>query len=138
MSNQPPIVLALPAQGPLATSDDIDVPTLSQQEKVTPRWNLRRRRGRASNSSHPRIRGFSLKLMEDEIDEDIYSLTGELPCNHPRRRPVPLQQMLNVRTNSLTLYPFQPHPCPRSPFYSPSLSLVILFHPKLTTFMLRR
>ncbi|KAF8738582.1 hypothetical protein HU200_013955 [Digitaria exilis] len=67
-----------------------------------PRWNLPKRCGRTTYSFRPRAWNFSLKLTEGEIDEDIYSLTGKCPRSRPHRMPVPLQEMLNVRTTLLS------------------------------------
>ncbi|KAJ1265724.1 hypothetical protein BS78_08G097600 [Paspalum vaginatum] len=105
MSNPSTIVLGLKAEAPPANTsqpsatdavDRIDdAPTLEKPEDVVPRRNLRRRRGRAGDRFGSTMPNFSLTLTEDEIAEDIYSLTGELPRSHPRRRPVPLQKMLD-------------------------------------------
>ncbi|RCV39452.1 hypothetical protein SETIT_8G226100v2 [Setaria italica] len=98
MSNLPNTILTIRAEPPQVDSiqpiikDAVDAPPLGNSEDVMPRRSLRCRRGRAGDRFRPT---FSLKLTEDEIDEDIYSLTGALPRHHPRCRPVPLQEMLN-------------------------------------------
>ena len=119
MANPPTIVLALRAE---ASSDNaiqptvknvIDVPpTVGSPNDVLPRRSTRRCRGRAGDRFQPIGSNFSLKLTDDEIDEDIYALTGALPHHHPRRRPAPLQEMLNVRTPPL------PPLLPPHPFFS--------------------
>ncbi|PUZ45742.1 hypothetical protein GQ55_8G249400 [Panicum hallii var. hallii] len=99
MANPPTIVLALRAEAPLANTvhpgvkDVVDVPKWSPKD-VLPRRSSRRRHGRAGGRFQPIGLNFSLELTEDEINEDIYALTGALPHHHPRRRPVPLQEML--------------------------------------------
>ncbi|CAL4982789.1 unnamed protein product [Urochloa decumbens] len=94
MSTPPTVVLAPRAEAPQASAiqpivnDAVDVPTLGNPQDANPRMGLRRRRGRANDR-------LSLKLSEHEINEDIYALTGSVASHHPRRRPVPLQEMLN-------------------------------------------
>nr|TKW02315.1 hypothetical protein SEVIR_8G236100v2 [Setaria viridis] len=98
MSNPPKAMLNIRTKPPQVDSiqpiikDAVDAPPLGNSEDVMPWRSLRCHCGRAGDRFRPT---FSLKLTEDEIDEDIYSLTGALPRHHPRRRPVPLQEMLN-------------------------------------------
>lgn len=99
--------------------DVVDAPPLGSSENIVPRRSLRRRRGRVGVSLQPT---FSLKLTEDEIDEDIYSLTGALPRHHPRRRPVPIQKMLNVSTPPSHLHP----PPPLASWPIPSRQIVLV------------
>ncbi|CAN6363549.1 unnamed protein product [Urochloa humidicola] len=118
MSTPPTVVLALRAEAPQANviqpivNDVVDVPTMGNLKDAKPRRSLRRRRRRVGDCFQPMEASFSLKLTEDEINEDIYSMTGVAARHYPRRRPVPLQQMLNART--------PPLPCPLPP---PSLPL---------------
>ena len=56
-----------------------------------PRRSLRPRRGKARD-----LGTFSLKLTDEAIADDIFSMTGELPREHPHRRPVQTQMMVNV------------------------------------------
>ncbi|KAG2559154.1 hypothetical protein PVAP13_8NG314300 [Panicum virgatum] len=129
MANPPTIVLAMRAE---ATSDNtiqsivknvVDVPpTMGNPNDVLPRRSTRRRRGRAGDRFQPIGSNVSLKLTDDEIDEDIYALTGALPHHHPRRRPAPLQEMLNMKTPPLP----PPPPPPRQPTPSSQPSLVLL------------
>ncbi|KAG2559155.1 hypothetical protein PVAP13_8NG314200 [Panicum virgatum] len=123
MANPPTIILALRAEAPSdnaiqpTVKNVIDVPpTVGSSNDVLPRWSTRRRRGRAGDRFQPIGSNFSLKLTDDEIDEDIYALTGALPHHHPRRRPAPLQEMLNRLVpggplDGLTpeTYPLRPH-----------------------------
>uniref|UniRef100_A0A804QKF7 Uncharacterized protein n=1 Tax=Zea mays TaxID=4577 RepID=A0A804QKF7_MAIZE len=52
---------------------------------------------------------FSVTLTSEEIEEDIYSVTGAQPRRRPRRRPRSVQKQLDVSTRSLrpppSLYP---------------------------------
>ncbi|KAG0517130.1 hypothetical protein BDA96_09G061800 [Sorghum bicolor] len=95
MSSNPPIVVqALCAVAPKPkTSTPLDGPkgklNLENSEGAIPRRSLRRR-GKVED-----LGTFSLKLTDHEITEDIFSMTGELPRGHPRRRPVQMQMILN-------------------------------------------
>jgi hypothetical protein len=98
MSSNPPIIVqALCAVAPKPNTSQplIDgpkgAPTLEKLEGAMPRRSLRQRLGKVED-----LGTFTLKLTDEEIAEDIFSMTGELPCGHPRRRPVQTQTMLNV------------------------------------------
>ena len=98
MSSNPPIIVqALCAITPkLNTSQPLidapkGAPTLEKSEGAMPRRSLRQRQGKVED-----LGTFTLKLTDEEIAEDIFSMTGELPHKHPRRRPVQTQMILNV------------------------------------------
>ena len=122
MANPPTIILAMRAE---ATSDNtiqsivknvVDVPpTMGNPNDVLPRRSSRRRRVRAGDRFQPTGSNFSLKLTDDEIEEDIYAMTGALPRDHPHRRPAPLQEKLNVRTPPLFPLLLHPRPLPFPP-----------------------
>ncbi|CAN6382011.1 unnamed protein product [Urochloa humidicola] len=94
MSTPPTVVLALRVEAPQANAiqpivnDVVDVPTMGNLKDAKPRRSLRHRRRRIGDRFEPMEASFSLKLMEDEINEDIYSMTGAAACHHPCRRPV--------------------------------------------------
>ncbi|EAZ10421.1 hypothetical protein OsJ_00254 [Oryza sativa Japonica Group] len=100
-----------------------------------------RRAARARAEALDRAR-FSVTLTSEEIEEDVYAVTGARPRRRPRRRPRPVQKQLDVSSSSsisslfLTLRPppfilqgpirnfvkihvpscyFPVHGCPRSP-----------------------
>jgi hypothetical protein len=58
-----------------------------------------RRPSRACAEALDRAR-FSVTLTSEEIEEDIYSVTGARPRRRPRRRPRPVQKQLDVSTRS--------------------------------------
>jgi hypothetical protein len=98
MSSEPQnIVQALCAVAPKSnTSQPLingpkGAPTLENSEGTMPRQSLRPRRGKAGD-----LGSFSLKLTDEEITDDIFSMTGELPREHPHQRPVQTQMMVNV------------------------------------------
>ena len=98
MSSNPPIIVqALCAITPkLNTSQPLidapkGAPTLEKSEGAMPRRSLRQRRGKVED-----LGTFTLKLTDEETAEDIFSMTGELPREHPHRRPVQTQMMVNV------------------------------------------
>ncbi|CAD6272720.1 unnamed protein product [Miscanthus lutarioriparius] len=98
MSSNPPIIVqALCAIAPkLNTSKPLidapkGTPTLEKSEGAMPRRSLRQRRGKVED-----LGTFTLKLTDEEIAEDIFSMTGELPRGQPHRRPVQTQMMLNI------------------------------------------
>jgi hypothetical protein len=62
--------------------------TSSWPAAPSPRSSKSRRRKRAP---------FSLSLCPEEIEEDIYALTGGRPRRRPRKRPRAVQRQLDVR-----------------------------------------
>lgn len=96
-SNPQVIVQALCAIAPKPntsqplTDGPKESPTLENTGGTMPRRSLRPRRGK---DGHLGI--FSLKLTDEEIAEDMYAMTGELPREHPHRRIAQTQMMLNV------------------------------------------
>ena len=122
MANPPTIVLSLRAEAPLDNAvveptikNVVDVPAMGNPNDVLPRRSSRRRRVRAGDRFQPTGSNFSLKLTDDEIEEDIYAMTGALPRDHPHRRPAPLQEKLNVRTPPLFPLLLHPRPLPFPP-----------------------
>jgi len=122
MANPPTIVLSLRAEAPLDNAvveltikNVVDVPAMGNPNDVLPRRSSRRRRVRAGDRFQPTGSNFSLKLTDDEIEEDIYAMTGALPRDHPHRRPEPLQEKLNVRTPPLFPLLLHPRPLPFPP-----------------------
>jgi hypothetical protein len=73
-----------------------------------------RRPSRARAEALDRAR-FSVTLTSEEIEEDIYAVTGARPRRRPRRRPRPVQKQLDV-SPSLLCSPSVPLPAPRDPF----------------------
>lgn len=61
-------------------------------------WNLRSRRGfrlPSDKRENERAR-FSVSLTAEEIEEDIYAVTGSRPRRRPKRRPRVVQRQLDV------------------------------------------
>ena len=56
-----------------------------------------RRSVRADALKRPR---FSISLSKEEIEEDIYGLTGALPRNRPRGRPRKVQKQIDVSSRA--------------------------------------
>lgn len=61
-------------------------------------WNLRSRRGyRLTSEKRENERArFSVSLTAEEIEEDIYAVTGSRPRRRPKRRPRVVQRQLDV------------------------------------------
>ncbi|BAA99385.1 hypothetical protein [Oryza sativa Japonica Group] len=78
-----------------------------------------RRAARARAEALDRAR-FSVTLTSEEIEEDVYAVTGARPRRRPRRRPRPVQKQLDgpirnfVKIHVPSCY-FPVHGCPRSP-----------------------
>lgn len=68
-----------------------------------------RRPSRACAEALDRAR-FSVTLTSEEIEEDIYAVTGARPRRRPRRRPRPVQKQLDVSPPALSGPP--PSLCP--------------------------
>lgn len=73
-------------------------------------WNLRSCRGsigRPASRKERRPR-FSVPLSSDEIEEDIYAVTGSRPRRRPRKRSRIVQKQIDVssKTSSTNLIPF--------------------------------
>lgn len=95
----------------------------ASEEPPAPRWNLRKRRRaprsptgnhhylsgslpgtkekkavrlRSEDQERPKRLKFSLSLTKEEIDEDLYSMTGFRARRRPRRRPRAVQKQLDV------------------------------------------
>ncbi|CAD6247672.1 unnamed protein product [Miscanthus lutarioriparius] len=105
MSSNPQIIVqALCAIAPKPntcqplTDGPKEAPTLENTGGTMPRQSLRLRRGK---DGHLGI--ISLKLIDEEISEDLYAMTGELPHEHPHRRLAQTQTMLNVSLCPLIL-----------------------------------
>ncbi|XP_008673758.1 uncharacterized protein [Zea mays] len=98
------------------SSDDADADRVAAAEAAPalPPWKLRTRRrpkeaapsgsmaapperrpSRACAEALDRAR-FSVTLTSEEIEEDIYSVTGARPRRRPRRRPRPVQKQLDM------------------------------------------
>jgi hypothetical protein len=108
----------------------LPLPTAPQQEPPAARpWNLRDRKRRPSAraaeaaaaslspATSPRDpasekalsderASFAVALTAEEVEEDIYALTGARPRRRPRKRPRVVQRQLDVRPNS----PYYPAP----------------------------
>lgn len=72
-----------------------------EEEEVQPvarPWNLRSRRGfRLSSEKRENERArFSVSLSVEEIEEDVYAVTGSRPRRRPKRRPRVVQRQLDV------------------------------------------
>lgn len=94
----------------------------ASEEPAAPRWNLRTRRRaprsptgnhhylsgslpgtkekkavrlRSEDQERPKRLKFSLSLTKEEIDEDLYSMTGSRARRRPRRRPRAVQKQLD-------------------------------------------
>ena len=80
-----------------------EAPTLENTGGTMPRQSLRLRRGK---DGHLGI--FSLKLTDEEITEDLYAMTGELPREHHRRRLAQTQTILNMSLCPLDFTNFIP------------------------------
>jgi hypothetical protein len=98
MSSNPQIIvqaLCAIAPKPNTLEPSVDgrkeVRTMENLGGSMPRRSLRVRPGK---DGHLGI--VSLKLTDEEIAEDLYAMTGELPRGHPRRRLSQAQIMLNV------------------------------------------
>jgi hypothetical protein len=90
----------------------LPLPTLPQQDAPAARpWNLRDRKRRpsaraaeaaaaASSSPAAEKAPFAVALTAEEVEEDVYALTGARPRRRPRKRPRVVQRQLDVRPNS--------------------------------------
>ncbi|KAG6488094.1 uncharacterized protein LOC122012895 [Zingiber officinale] len=94
----------------------------ASEEPAAPRWNLRTRRRaprsptgnhqyltgslpvtrenkavrlRSEDQEQPKRLKFSVSLTKEEIDEDLYSMTGSRARRRPRRRPRAIQKQLD-------------------------------------------
>jgi Protein of unknown function (DUF1639) len=69
-----------------------------ETQPVARPWNLRSRRGsRLSSEKRENERArFSVSLSAEEIEEDIYAVTGSRPRRRPKRRPRVVQRQLDV------------------------------------------
>jgi hypothetical protein len=115
--------LRLPPPKPL------QLPTAPQQEAPAARpWNLRDRKRRPSaraaeaaaaslspatspwdpaseKALYDERTPFAVALTVEEVEEDIYALTGARPRRRPRKRPRVVQRQLDVRPNNSPYYP---------------------------------
>jgi hypothetical protein len=119
-----------PEPEPKAPAAPLPLPTLLQQEAPAARpWNLRDRKRRpsaraaaaAATSSLPAAEKapsdkrapFAVALTAEEVEEDVYALTGARPRRRPRKRPRVVQRQLDVRPNP----PYCPFWAPLGPLF---------------------
>jgi hypothetical protein len=74
-----------------------------QSENVQPK-SLRLRGAAESQSTEKRK--FWIALSKEEIEEDVFVMTGSRPARRPRKRPKNIQKQLDVITLSLFLFDF--------------------------------
>jgi hypothetical protein len=74
-----------------------------QSENVQPK-SLRLRGAAESQSTEKRK--FWIALSKEEIEEDVFVMTGSRPARRPRKRPKNIQKQLDVITLSLSLFDF--------------------------------
>lgn len=90
-----------PAKFPPPSSDKAsavtDEPEALQADER--RWNLRSARSCAARSFRMERPRFSVALSTDEIEEDIYSVTGSRPRRRPKKRPRVVQKQIDVSSN---------------------------------------
>ncbi|EER99794.2 hypothetical protein SORBI_3002G393950 [Sorghum bicolor] len=91
-----------------ADADADNVAAAEEAAPALPLWKLRTRLATVEATPKPKVatpggrRGaldrarFSLTLTSEEIEEDIYAVTGARPRHCPRRRPRPVQKQLDV------------------------------------------
>uniref|UniRef100_J3KW47 DUF1639 family protein n=1 Tax=Oryza brachyantha TaxID=4533 RepID=J3KW47_ORYBR len=68
-------------------------PAVTPASSVSPPPERRAARARADALDRPR---FSVTLTSEEIEEDVYAVTGARPRRRPRRRPRPVQKQLDL------------------------------------------
>lgn len=68
-------------------------PAVAPAASASPPPERRAVRSRAEALDRPR---FSVTLTSEEIEEDIYAVTGARPRRRPRRRPRPVQKQLDL------------------------------------------
>ncbi|KAJ3702359.1 hypothetical protein LUZ61_006064 [Rhynchospora tenuis] len=71
---------------------------LEETQPVLRPWNLRSRRGlRLPSDKREKERArFSVTLTAEEIEEDVYAVTGSRPRRRPKRRPRVVQRQLDA------------------------------------------
>ncbi|KAF0918439.1 hypothetical protein E2562_023586 [Oryza meyeriana var. granulata] len=68
-------------------------PVVAPASSASPPPERRAARARADALDRPR---FSVMLTSEEIEEDVYAVTGARPRRRPRRRPRPVQKQLDL------------------------------------------
>ncbi|KAJ4820579.1 chromogranin (DUF1639) [Rhynchospora pubera] len=78
--------------------DGVEEEEGEETQPVARPWNLRSRRGlRLPYEKREKERArFSVSLTAEEIEEDVYAVTGSRPRRRPKRRPRLLQRQLDA------------------------------------------
>ncbi|KAI0491624.1 hypothetical protein KFK09_025884 [Dendrobium nobile] len=102
-----------PASSIAVTEPEI-IPSSSAVETSIP-WNLRKRRAPPAKAADRNVRlrseveekkepkKFSISLSKEEIEEDIFALTGSRPRRRPKKRPRNVQRLLDALFPGLSL-----------------------------------